>query len=72
MEFKMTVQEKAEKIVNQFRVILMNEDTDCGNEVLCTLIAKKSALLTVDEIMKVEQAVKMAFWKQVKKQIQLL
>ena len=68
----MTVQEKAEKIVNQFRVILMNEDTDCGNEVLCTLIAKKSALLTVDEIMKVEQAVKMAFWKQVKKQIQLL
>jgi hypothetical protein len=32
----------------------------------------KISMLTVDEIMKVEQAVKMAFWKEVKKQIQLL
>jgi hypothetical protein len=44
--------DKAEELVNQFRIVLMNEDTDCGNEVLCTLIAQKQALITVDEIVK--------------------
>lgn len=47
----MTPKEKAEDLVNSFRMILMNEDTDCGNEILCTSIAKKSALIAVDEIM---------------------
>ena len=48
----MTPKEKAEDLVNSFRMILMNEDTDCGNEILCTSIAKKSALIAVDEIIK--------------------
>lgn len=42
--------EKAEDLVNSFRMILMNEDTDCGNEILCTSIAKKNALIAVDLI----------------------
>jgi len=67
-----TPKQKAVELVDSFKIILMNEDTDCGHEILCTIIAVKSALLTVDEIMKVEQAVKMAFWKEVKKQIQLI
>ena len=48
----MTPKEKAEDLVNQFRMILMDEDTECGNEILCTLIAIKNALICVDEILK--------------------
>jgi hypothetical protein len=28
----------------------MNEDTECGNEILCSVIAKKCALVAVDEM----------------------
>ena len=47
----MTPKEKAEDLVNQFRILLMDEDTDCGYEVLCTSIAIKNALICVDEIL---------------------
>jgi len=47
----MKPKEKAEDLVNQFRMILMDEDTDCGNEILCTSIAIKNALICVDEIL---------------------
>ena len=46
----MTPKEKAESLVNSYRIILMNEDTECGNEILCTSIAKQSALIAVDEM----------------------
>ena len=46
----MTPKEKAEDLVNQFRIILMDEDTECGNEILCTSIAIKNALICVEEI----------------------
>jgi hypothetical protein len=46
----MTQKEKAETLVNSYRIILMNEDTECGNEILCTSIAKQSALIAVDEL----------------------
>jgi hypothetical protein len=29
----------------------MNEDTECGNEILCTSISKQCALIAVDEIL---------------------
>ena len=32
----MTPKEKAESLVNQYRMVLMDEDTECGNEILCT------------------------------------
>lgn len=48
----MTPNEKANDLVNQYRMILMAEDTDCGNEILCTLIAIKSAKTTVNEVIK--------------------
>lgn len=47
----MTPKEKAEDLVNEYRMILMDEDTDCGNEILCSLIAIKNAKIAVDEIM---------------------
>jgi len=46
----MKAKEKAEELVNKYRMILMDEDTDCGNEILCTLIAIKNALIAVAEI----------------------
>jgi len=47
----MTPKEKAEDLVTQFKNILMDEDTDCGNEILCTSIAIKNALICADEVM---------------------
>lgn len=47
-----TAKEKAEELVNSYRIILMNEDTECGNEILCTSIAKQCASIAVDEILK--------------------
>jgi hypothetical protein len=44
----MTTKLKAEELVNSYRIILMNEDTECGNEILCTSIAKQCALIAVD------------------------
>jgi hypothetical protein len=46
----MTPKQTAENLVNEFRMILMDEDTDCGNEVLCTLIAIKCARVVVNEL----------------------
>jgi hypothetical protein len=46
----MTPKEKAEDLINSYRIILMSEDTECGNEILCTLIAKQNALITVEEL----------------------
>jgi hypothetical protein len=46
----MTPKEKAQDLVNQFRIVLMDEDTECGNEILCTSIAIKNALITVSNI----------------------
>lgn len=47
----MTAKEKANDLVNIYRIILMNSDTDCGEEILCTVIAKQCALNTVDQMM---------------------
>lgn len=45
--------EKAEELVNSYKNILMNEDTECGNEILCTLIAMQCALIAIEEIKQV-------------------
>ncbi len=46
----MTAKEKAIQLVDNYRMLLMNEDTDCGNEILCSMIAKQCALIAVDEV----------------------
>jgi len=70
--------EKAEELVNNYRVILMQTDTDAGQEILCTSIAKQCALIAVDEI--IENLVDLSdeeftfiydveYWQQVKTEI---
>jgi hypothetical protein len=44
----MSAKEKAISLVDSYRNILMNEDTECGNEILCTVIAKESALIAIE------------------------
>ena len=76
----MTYKEKANDLVNQYRMILMNEDTDCGNEILCTLIAIKNAKIAVDEIMMfmdtfdldIEMKHQYTWWHNVKIELSLL
>jgi hypothetical protein len=68
----MTPKEKANELVNQYRMILMDEDTDCGNEILCSIIAIKSALIAVDEILAESFACREFFWKEVKHEIDKL
>ena len=84
----MTTKLKAEELVNSYRIILMNEDTECGNEILCTSIAKQCALIAVDEILNIEhpqiiiytEIIKNSirdyfqdeYWEEVKKEIQKL
>jgi len=80
----MTPKEKAEDLVNQFRMVLMNEDTDCGNEILCTSIAIKNALISANEIIqsiaKIEGIEKLGvielnqlqYWSNVKQELEKL
>ena len=61
-------QEKALELYNLFHVYYWSEDEGYLTDDKET---KKLATNCVNEIMQVEQAVKMAFWKEVKLQIQL-
>ncbi len=80
----MTPEDKAQDLVNQFRIVLMDEDTDCGNELLCTSIAIKNALISVNEIIqsiaKIEgieklgviQLNQLEYWSNVKQELEKL
>jgi len=57
----MTPKEKAKDLVNQFRMVLMDEETECGNEILCTLIAMKNAIICVKEIVEMQKNVSIKF-----------
>lgn len=73
----MLPKEKAESLINQYRILLMSEDTECGNEILCTEIAKKCALVFVNEILSMSELILLCndltsywdYWKAVRKEI---
>ena len=46
------IKKEAEFLVNSFRNMLMDEDTDCGNEILCTLLAVKQSKFCIEEKIK--------------------
>ena len=79
----MTAKEKARLLVAQYKFILMDENTDCGEEILCTTIAKKIALVTIDEVqdsidwlgynlLPDEIADEVSYWNVVKQEIENL
>jgi hypothetical protein len=47
----MSPKEKANELVDKYRVELMLTDTKVGEEILCTSVAKKCALICVDEML---------------------
>lgn len=74
----MNPKQKANQLISQYKILLMNEDTECGNEILCTTLAIKSALVTVDKILTLCDEIKITdqklklfeFWNQVKIEIE--
>lgn len=46
----MTPKEKAKELVHKYRMLLMNADTDCGEEILVSILSVQCALIAVDEI----------------------
>jgi hypothetical protein len=62
-----TPKEKAEELVEMFMNIKQQKLSDYS--IIYYPSAKQCALIAVAEIMKVEQAVKMNFWKAVKEEI---
>lgn len=74
----MDAKEKAISLVDEFRLILMKSNTDAGEEILCTLLAKECALVAVDEILNhhsQEQGlyrIDTYYWQQVKQEIEKL
>ena len=47
----MSAKDKAKELVDTYRIMLMNSDTECGEEMLCTVIAKRCALIAMDEML---------------------
>ncbi len=74
----MTPKEKAITLVDEYRLILIKSNTDAGEEILCTLLAKECALVAVDEILNhhsQEQGlyrIDTYYWQQVKQEIEKL
>ena len=71
----MSAKDKAIELVDTYRIMLMNSDTECGEEILCTVIAKQCALIAMDEIIYVLDRYidpVRSYWEQVKQEIQLL
>jgi hypothetical protein len=75
----MSAKDKAIELVDTYRIMLMNSDTECGEEILCTVIAKRCALIAVDEILKqcwdyrdIDLQASYDYWEEVKHEIQLL
>jgi len=72
----MTPQEKADNLVNQYRIVLMREDTECGNEILCSRIAKDCALIMINELLSNSTFLlsngESYYWNQVKQEIEKL
>lgn len=69
----MVPKDKAKELVDTYRIMLMNSDTECGEEILCTVIAKYCAVIAVDEIVKYfESYVILDYWNKVKKEIEKL
>ena len=71
----MTPKEKAKELVDTYKFVLWSEDTQCGEEILCTGIAKRCALIACDEI--IEEMDRVLFpnpfeqyWNEVKHEIQ--
>lgn len=71
----MTPEQKANDLVDRFRVILMSEDSDCGDEILCTTIAIQHAHIVADNVIESLDAYslyELGQWNQIKEELKRL
>ena len=74
----MTPKEKAEELVDKYRFILIKSNTDAGEEILCTLLAKECALVAVDGILnrmigsRSYSYNEKLYWREIKQEIEKL
>ena len=74
----MTPKEKATTLVDGFRFILIKSNTDAGEEILCTLLAKECALVAVDGILnrmigsRSYSFNEKLYWREIKQEIEKL
>jgi hypothetical protein len=67
----MSAKEKAIELVDTYKFVLMNKDTQCGEEILCTEIAKQLAIIAVDEVLD-KDGYNNYFWYKVKNELEKL
>jgi hypothetical protein len=76
----MTPKEKAFELVDTYKFVLWSEDTQCGEEILCTGIAKRCALIALDLRLESDflftsieyEEDSLEYWQQVKYEIEKL
>ena len=72
----MTPQKKAEGLVHQYRMLLMNEGEDYGEEILVSILAKQCALIAAEnirtEMVQAQNYERAIYWRDVKSQIKKL
>jgi hypothetical protein len=70
----MTAKEKAEELVNTYRVLLMDEGEDYGGEILASMLSRQCAMVAVDEIINLIQFMAesddgLPYWQETRKEI---
>jgi len=73
----MTAKEKAEELVHTYRVLLMDDGEDYGEEILVSMLSKQCALIAVGEIINLIQFMAesddgLPYWQEARKEIESL
>jgi hypothetical protein len=67
------MKEKAEELVHTYRVLLMDDGEDYGEEILVSMLSKQCALVSVMEtklaFMKIANYEQAAYWRGVEREI---
>jgi len=72
-----TPQQKAKLLVHEYRLLLMESDSEYGEEILVSMLSKKAALIAVEQIINTlyeyhydSQSGAYEFWQEVKTEIE--
>ena len=68
----MIAKEKAEELVHTYRVLLMDEGEDYGEEILVSMLSRQCALVAVDECLHTCVESMIYHWLEVKQEIESL
>lgn len=76
----MTPKEKANELFTHYHNLIQSIGNELGQEILVTILAKQSALIAVDELIKIhylltntnDTSPSINYWKEVKQEIQNL